>query len=47
MLCAREKDVLQLELEKWREALAKRGMEVSITNTEYIYVSEWNAIRKR
>ena len=36
VLCAREKDVLELELEQWREALEKRTMKVS----------EWNAIRK-
>ena len=45
MLCAREKDVLELELEQWREALEKRGTKVSRTKIEY-YVSEWNAIRK-
>ena len=26
VLCTREKDVLELELEQWREALEKRGM---------------------
>ena len=36
VLCAREKDVLELELEQWREALEKRGMKVS--KTEYICV---------
>ena len=36
MLCAREKDVLELELEQWREALEKRGMKVSRANTEYM-----------
>ena len=29
VLCAREKCVLELELEQWREALEKRGMKVS------------------
>ena len=47
VLCAREKDVLELELEQWREALEKRGMKVSRAKTEYMCLnSEWNAIRK-
>ena len=33
VLCAREKDVLELELEQWREALEKRGMKVSRAQT--------------
>ena len=28
VLCAREKCVLELELEQWREALKKRGIKV-------------------
>ena len=36
MLCIREKDELELELEQWREALEKRGMKVSRAKTEYI-----------
>ena len=36
MLCAREKDELELELEQWREALEKRGMKVSRAKTEYM-----------
>ena len=39
VLCAREKDELELELEQWREALEKRGMKVSRANqakTEYM-----------
>ena len=36
VLCAREKDVLELELEQWREALEKRGMKVSRAKPEYI-----------
>ena len=36
MLCVREKDVLELELEQWRDALEKRGMKVSRANTEYM-----------
>ena len=43
VLCTREKDVLELELEQWREALEKRGMKVSRGKTD---VSEWNSIRK-
>ena len=35
VLCARKKDVLELELEQWREALEKRGMKVSRAKTEY------------
>ena len=31
-----EKDVLELELEQWREALEKRGIKVSRANTEYM-----------
>ena len=34
--CAREKDVVELELEQWREGLEKRGMKVSRARTEYI-----------
>ena len=29
VLCAKEKDVLELELEQWMESLGKRGMNVS------------------
>ena len=36
VLRAREKDVLELELEPWREALEKRGMKVSRAKTEYM-----------
>ena len=36
VLCAREKDVLELELEQRREALEKRGMKVSGAKTEYM-----------
>ena len=36
VLCAREKEVLELEMEQWSEALEKRGMKVSRANTEYI-----------
>ena len=36
VLCARDKDVLELELEQWREALEKRGMKVSSAKTEYM-----------
>ena len=34
VLCARDKDVLELELEQWRKALEKRGMKVSMAKTE-------------
>ena len=33
VLCAREKDELELELEQLRQALGKRGMKVSKANT--------------
>ena len=46
VLCAREKDVMELELREWREALEKKGMKVSRAKTEYMTVSKWNAIRK-
>ena len=36
VVCAREKDVLELELKQWREALGKRGMKVSRAKTEYM-----------
>ena len=36
VLCARENDVLESELEPWREALEKRGMKVSRARTEYM-----------
>ena len=36
VLCAREKDMLELKLEQWREALEKRGMKVSGAKTEYM-----------
>ena len=42
VLYSRENDVMELELEQWREALETRGMEVSRAKAEYI-VSEWNA----
>ena len=45
VLCAREKDVLDLELEQWREALEKERNE-SVKSKERVYVSEWYAIRK-
>ena len=32
--CAREKDILELELEQWREATEKRGTKVSRAKTE-------------
>ena len=32
VLCEREKDVLELEQDQWRETLGKRGMKVSIAN---------------
>ena len=34
VMCGREKYVLELELVQWREALEKRGMQVSRANTE-------------
>ena len=34
VLCAREKDELELELEQWWEALEKRGLKVSRAKTE-------------
>ena len=34
VLCATEKDVLELELGQWREAWEKRGMKVSRAKTE-------------
>ena len=36
VLCAREKDELELELEQWRESLEKRGMKASRAKTEYM-----------
>ena len=36
VLCTREKDVLELELEQWREALEKRGVKVSRAKPEYM-----------
>ena len=36
VLCAREKDELELELEQWREALEKIGMKVSRAKTEFM-----------
>ena len=33
VLCARDKDVLELDLELWREPMEKRGMKVSRANT--------------
>ena len=36
VLCARDKDVLELELKQWREASEKRGMKVSGAKTEYM-----------
>ena len=36
VLCAREKYVLEAELERWREALEKRRMKVSRAKIEYM-----------
>ena len=36
VLCAREKDVLELDLEQRREAVEKRGMNVSMPKAEYM-----------
>ena len=36
VLCVREKYVLELELEQWREALEKIGLKVSRAKTEYM-----------
>ena len=36
VLCGREKDELELELDQWREASEKRGMKVSRAKTEYM-----------
>ena len=36
VLCATEKDILELELEQWSEAMEKRGVEVSRAQTEYM-----------
>ena len=38
VLCAREKYVLEVELEQWGAFLEKIGMKVSIANTEYTHV---------
>ena len=40
VLCAREKDLLELELEPRREALEKRGIKVSRAKTEYMCLNE-------
>ncbi len=37
VLCARDKDMLGLELEKWRQALEKIGIKESRATTEYMY----------
>ena len=39
VLCAREKYVLELELEQWEEALEKRVMKVSRAKTEYMWLN--------
>ena len=44
MLCARDKDVAEVELGQWRAAMENIGTNVSRAKTEY--TSEWNAIRK-
>ena len=36
VLCAREKNLLELELEQWREALEKTGMKVSRAKAQYM-----------
>ena len=36
VLCSREKDVLELELEQGRKALEKRGMKLSRAKTVYM-----------
>ena len=38
VLCARYKNVLELELDQWREALEKRGIKMLRANTEHTCV---------
>ena len=46
-LCPREKDVLDMELGQWKEALEKIIMKMSKANTHRVHnMPEWNAIRK-
>ena len=48
VLCAREKDQLELELEQWMEALEKRGMKVSRATQRqsslHDIAPKWNAL---
>ena len=47
VLCAREKDLQEMQLEQWMEALEKSGMKVPRAIYRVgPYVSEWNDIRK-
>ena len=39
VLCAMEKDALDMKLEQWMEAVEKTGMKLSRAKTEY--VPEW------
>ena len=39
VLCATDKDSLEDDLEIWREALEKRGLKVSGTKTEHMYLN--------
>ena len=38
VLCAREKEDLEVQLEQWREVLEKRG----VKSEDTVHVSEWN-----
>ena len=44
VLRACEKDVMELELEQWREAFVEERNESS-QSKDRVHVSEWNAIR--
>ena len=44
VLYARENDVMELELEQWREALETRGMKVSRAKAEYMCLNGMSLI---
>ena len=40
VICNENKEQVERSLERWRYALERRGMKVSRSNTEYMYVNE-------
>ena len=44
VLCTKEKYVLELELEQWREGRLREERNESVKSKDRVHVSEWNVI---